>query len=191
MADDANLPYLETIFDALPPVDEIDLRVLGLDPLLAYYLRLVCARVAEVFFERLNRFSFISEDDPEALAGCELALLFLICTPRGIPIDIVAWSPQSGRIGTLDGVAWALGQEWLLRPNLDPDPVPMVYETVPQWLEARGRGLVIFDWDAAAFEVAGVPRLAVADLDFGKQLQQRLTLQPPQIVISASLVKGG
>ena len=59
---------------------------------------------------------FERPDNPEAVR----ALLFLVTDRQGAGRDLVAWTPQDGRLTTWLNRAWALGEERVLAPRLSP-----------------------------------------------------------------------
>lgn len=99
-------------------------------------------------------------------------------------IDMVAWSPSSGRIGTRRGQVFGLGAD-----QIDVDghgttglPIP-VHRDPLGWLQAGRRGIVIVDWEMAAFDLRGLI-LEAEDETHRRDLVRRLTPRPPTVVVA-------
>ena len=78
------------------------------------------------------------------------------------PEDAIFWQPRSGEIATMDGRAFALGEDAITNPatysfdcnlNLWPDPL--------DWLRAGCDGCVVLDWRRAWSRLQDAPRIAV------------------------------
>ena len=100
------------------------------------------------------------------------------------PFDLIAWSPRSGLIGTRLGAAFALGEEQIGNSGLGTTGLPVPVHRVPLgWLEANRRGIVIADWEKAAYALRGL-LLAAEDESHRRELLQRLRLAAPVITIN-------
>lgn len=100
------------------------------------------------------------------------------------PIDLVAWSPRSSAIGTRLGVAFALGEEHVGVDGLGTTGLPIpVHRTPLNWLRANRRGLVIVDWEKAAYELRGL-LLVAEDEGHRRELSRRLRLPPPAVTVT-------
>jgi hypothetical protein len=73
-------------------------------------------------------------------------------------VDLVAWSPRSGRIASRLGIVGLLGEGQAERAaaNLAGAPLP-VWRTPLDWLRAGRRGVVIVDRARAAHLLGGLP----------------------------------
>jgi hypothetical protein len=97
-------------------------------------------------------------------------------------IDLVAWHPMSGRIGTRLGIGACLGQGQIGRDGCGYTGRPLlVWRSPIEWLRHHRCGLVIADWAAAAHLLAGVILLP-EDGGFGIEIVRRLRLPSPVIV---------
>jgi hypothetical protein len=96
-------------------------------------------------------------------------------------VDIAAWHPSTGRIGTRLGAGAVLGLS-----AVDDEcgsarrPLP-VWRHPGGWLLAHRRGIVIVDWDRAAHLLAGAV-LQPEDEAHSAELTRRLRVLPPVIV---------
>src|SRR3712207_6306443 len=71
------------------------------------------------------------------------ALLFLIADGHGVARDIVAWTPQDGRVATWLNRAWALGEEAVFAPRLSSQGELPIWRTPLGWLTAGRKGLCL------------------------------------------------
>jgi hypothetical protein len=97
-------------------------------------------------------------------------------------IDLVAWWPAGGKIGTRLGIGGCLGQGQIGRDGLRmaDRPIP-VFRNPVTWLRQNRRGLVVADWDAAAHLLSDVA-LRPEDERHGIELSRRLRVRPPIII---------
>jgi hypothetical protein len=97
-------------------------------------------------------------------------------------IDLAAWWPAGGKIGTRLGIGACLGQGQIGRDGLGmaDRPIP-VFRNPLTWLRQNRRGLVVADWDAAAHLLSDVA-LRPEDERHGIELSRRLRVRPPIIV---------
>ena len=98
--------------------------------------------------------------------------------------DLVAWSPNSGRIGTRLGNVFGLGAEQVGVDGCGTTGLPIPVHRDPLgWLQASRRGIVIADWDLAAFDLRGLI-LEAEDDTHRRDLVRRLTPRPPTVVVA-------
>jgi len=99
-------------------------------------------------------------------------------------IDIVAWSPKSNKIGMRLGVVFGLGAEQIGVDGVGTTGLPIpVWRDPLGWLHAGRRGIVIADWDLAAFDLRGLI-LEAEDEPHRLDLVRRLTPRPPTVVVA-------
>ena len=99
-------------------------------------------------------------------------------------IDLCAWNPLAGELGTRLGAGAVIGQEQIEQGfGSTRTPLP-VWRSPLRWLKASRRGIVVVDDDAARHLLAGLV-LETDDPDFAKDLRQRLALPPPLIIAKA------
>jgi hypothetical protein len=113
----------------------------------------------------------------------ERAFWFLVLDQDREPIDIVAWAPARSRLGSWLGRAWALGQEQVFRPRLDPDGALPIWRDPLGWLRAGRRGLVLIDLIRAADELSFAGPLLAEDLDHAIELRDALSRPAPRILV--------
>jgi hypothetical protein len=112
------------------------------------------------------------------------AMLFLV-TDAGEAVDLVAWQPRTGQLGSWRGYAWGLGQEEAFCPRITDHDGLHVWRTPLQWLQAGRRGLAILRPRVAAELLADAGPLIAMDLEHGQELRQALQRPGPRILISA------
>ena len=100
-------------------------------------------------------------------------------------LDIVAWAPKSGRIGTRLGRAFALGEDQIGVDGMGTTGLPLVVHRTPLgWLKANRRGIVVADWEIAGVALRGMILEAKNDAH-RRELVSKLTAAPPTIVVSS------
>jgi hypothetical protein len=114
----------------------------------------------------------------------ERAYLFLVSDVGRTPLDIVAWQPATGWVGTWRGLAWALGQEATFRPRLDAHGALKVHPTPLEWLQDTCRGIVLIRPSLAAAYLGDAGPLLVDDAEFGAELRAALTRPAPRILVT-------
>jgi hypothetical protein len=78
--------------------------------------------------------------------------------------DAVYWQPQSGKLATWNGRAFALGEEAISNPGtFSFDCALNLFETPLEWLRNRCDGCVVLDWSRAFDRLRDCPRIAVAE----------------------------
>ena len=101
------------------------------------------ARASVAFLDERPWFDFADEiEDDRAL---ENAVIFLARNQLGEPIDLIAWSTKSGRLGAWFVQAPALGLEALWAPRVENDGALPVFKTPLRWLAAGRDGLLLVD----------------------------------------------
>jgi hypothetical protein len=99
--------------------------------------------------------------------------------------DLIAWSPKSGRIGTRLGRAFALGEDQIGVDGFGTTGLALpVHRTPLGWLRESRRGMVIADWELAAYALRDLI-LSAQDEAHRGELTSRLTPRGPRIVISS------
>lgn len=123
--------------------------------------------------------------EPESWAPhsrkAERAFLFLVRDGSGDAVDVVAWAPQTERIGTWLGRAWALGEETAYSPRLG-DGLH-VHRSPLSWLQCGRRGVVFLRAQAAALSLLDAGPLVAEDIEHGIELRDMLTIAPPRILV--------
>jgi hypothetical protein len=98
---------------------------------------------------------------------------------RGEPIDIAAWSPKTGKLGTWRGVAFALGQDAIFNPATYFGANPLRIHNGPlEWLKAGRDGIVIVQPKYTYAYLRNVRRASFADPALAQHVQS--WIQPPQ-----------
>jgi hypothetical protein len=137
-------------------------------------------RAGHVVFDDLT-FEFERPDNPDAVR----AFLFLVTDRQGAGRDLVAWTPQDGRLTTWLNCAWALGEERVLVPRLSPRNELPVWRTPLGWLRAKRKGVCLVRPMAAAHYLDCAGPLLAEDAAHGAELKQLLTRPAPRILILA------
>jgi hypothetical protein len=118
----------------------------------------------------------------------EQAILILVTDPHGDALDIAAWHPASGRLGTWCHRAWALGQDGIYAPRLTRHGALPVWRNPLRWLEAGQKGVVLIQPQLAAAFLCDAGPLLAEDVEHGRELKEQLVRPAPRILIpSASL----
>jgi hypothetical protein len=117
----------------------------------------------------------------------EKALIFR-ATDRDEVIDLVAWSPSSGKMGSFLGGAFCLGDQdqlfnpasWFASGGLN------IYRSPLGWLRGNRRGIVIVDAQQTYAMLRHIPRLLVDDIAHGEQLKRWMRAPKPtsQILVT-------
>jgi len=131
-------------------------------------------RVAEVEFEGAS-FWFASERPG---AGVAPATIVVLRDEAGDVADIGALQIRTGLHATWLGATPMFGEHNLLRPRFDP---LWVAATPLEWLIARRDAILITCFEKAAWRLADVGSLAVADARFTKEIERRLTIPGPPV----------
>ena len=139
-------------------------------------------RRAGVQFLRGGRILFASDKraEPEKTVP---AFVMPAIDDSGAVIDLVAWHPPSGRIGSSERAAgWLAG-------GLQSDDEPVIVHPDPlAWLRASREGVVIVHEDIARPALLAQRTLQAADLAHGEALDAMLRkVRVPRIVVPALL----
>lgn len=118
----------------------------------------------------------------------ERVLLILITDPEGDAVDIAAWQPASGRLGTWCHRAWALGESTIYAPRLSEQGALPVWRSPVGWLRARREGVVLIQPRLAAAFLCDAGPLLAEDVEHGCELKEKLTRPAPRILIPSSSV---
>ncbi|WP_095087624.1 hypothetical protein [Mesorhizobium sophorae] len=93
--------------------------------------------------------------------------------------DVVFWHPRSNRLATLDGRAFALGQDAIWNASTYSfDGHLNIFSDPLDWLRAKRDGCVVLDWTRAFDRLAGAPRVSV---DEKVLFLYRRHMHPPQL----------
>ncbi|WP_201836212.1 hypothetical protein [Microvirga zambiensis] len=117
------------------------------------------------------------------------AFLFPVTDGHGVARDVVAWSPQLGKLATWLGRAWALGEDTINAPRLSDHGALPVHRTPVGWLRARQRGICLVRPQAAAHYLEAAGPLLAEDAEHGVELKRLLTRPAPRILVSVSTFK--
>ncbi len=101
----------------------------------------------------------------------------------GAPLDVIAWQPQSSRLGSWLGHAWGLGQESIYAPRLSDHGGLPVWREPLAWLRTNRRGVVLLRPGAAAHDLEAAAPLIAEDAAHGEELKQLLTRPAPRILV--------
>jgi hypothetical protein len=99
-------------------------------------------------------------------------------------IDVLAW--RGGKICTLLGRAWILGEENLYAPRIIHGGALPVWRSPLPWLMAERTGVVILDYQKAALNALDFGPLLAEDAAHRAFLRQRLTIPLPRILLPSS-----
>jgi hypothetical protein len=111
------------------------------------------------------------------------SFLFLVTDRQGAARDVVAWTPQDGRVATWLNRAWALGEEKVFTPRLSPQDELPVWRTPLDWLRANGKGICLVRPQVAAHYLDCAGPLLAEDAVHGAELKRLLTRPAPRILV--------
>jgi len=111
----------------------------------------------------------------------DLAILLPVFDRHGA-VDLCAWVPRTGQIGTRLGVGSILGGDLIGRDTGDGVTVPplRVFTSPLEWLRAHRRGVVILDPIGAAIDLAGI---VIEALDNNHAAELSRTLRVPRPIV--------
>lgn len=138
-------------------------------------------RVTHVHFEGAH-FEF---EHHHTRDGAEPAYVFLILDQHGDALDIVAWSPATGKVATWLGRAWALGQERINAPRLTDHGGLVVHRSPDGWLKARQEGIFVIQSHAAASRLEDAGPLLAEDFEHLLELRRLLARPGPRVLVAA------
>jgi hypothetical protein len=114
------------------------------------------------------------------------AYLILVNDKVGCAIDIVAWSPEDGRIATWCHRAWAIGQDCVYRPRLTEHGGLRVWRTPQNWLRSGREGIVPLRKTALPYQLDCAGPLIAEDTAHGLELKSQLSPPIPRILLAAA-----
>lgn len=144
-------------------------------------------RFAPVVFLPGGRFEFAhycQSDDDKAVKA------LIIAVQHGCQVrDLAAWHPSDNRLATLEGRAFALGEEQIYAPNLGRRPLP-VWRTPLEWLQFNRLGIVLLDNRNAWHRLDHLPGLVAESAAHAEELA-RLVWNPhrPVKIFTVGTVK--
>jgi len=98
-------------------------------------------------------------------------------------IDIAAWSPSTGEVGTRLGIGSCLGENLIGLDGAGTTGLPLQIWRAPLgWLLAERTGLVVVDEGLAAHRLSGV-NLRAEDAAHASVLHNTLRVAPPVIIV--------
>jgi hypothetical protein len=78
--------------------------------------------------------------------------------------DVILWRPRSGTLSSMEGRAFALGEDAIGNAATYAfDTFLAVHAEPMDWLRDRGRGIVVLRWDLAFDMLRHAPRVAVEE----------------------------
>lgn len=140
--------------------------------------------VDRVLFGFHGRFEFERYGKDTAGEGCQ-AFVIGARDDRGMLVDIVAWTPKrppGHNLALWLGALPMLGMEQLFSNRWELNALP-VQPDMDSWLRLGRRGVVIFDYYAAAPLLHQSAPLLVADPVHARWLRDCLTIPPPKIMV--------
>lgn len=152
-------------------------------------LRKVPIRRANVVWCGAHRFEFAAKGRSLWSDESEHAFVILVRDTFGQAVDIAAWDPQTNRVGTWLGAAYALGQGSVFGARLS-DGL-RVHRTVMNYLRAGGNGIVILNYEAARNYLTDAGPLIAEDQQHCRELTAALTHPLPRILLAPAATKEG
>ena len=138
---------------------------------------------AQVVFDDRGDFAFADRGEAAAVG----AFVFVARDATGGALDLVAWHPKTGVLGTYFGRAAVLGLQDFFAPQIS--GLPMIFRDVLAWLKAERRGAVIVDRKRAGRVLLDTPgRIAVEDEAMALEVAEvlRATVDLSRIVVPSS-----
>lgn len=124
-------------------------------------------------------FDFCDESRTEA--PTEQAVLFVSLEPDGTATDLVAWCPQSRRLGTWLGRAALLGDP--AGPRLDPAGALPLWRSPLDWLRNNRDGVVIVDIARAARALIDLGPLLAETSHHAAEIHAAFEMMRPAILM--------
>lgn len=152
-------------------------------------LRKVPIRRANIAWCGANHFEFGAKGRSPWIYENEQVFVILVRDAFGHAVDIVAWDPESNRLGTWLGVAYALGQASVLTGHLSVG-LP-VHRTPLNYLRAAGKGIVILNASTARSYLIDAGPLIAEDAKHRRELTTALAQPLPRIVVAPATSKEG
>jgi hypothetical protein len=128
-----------------------------------------------------NRAWFDFADEVDDDRPIETAVIFLARDEFGDALDMIAWSPKSGRIGSWLSRATVLGGENLWSPRIANDGAMPVYESPLAWLRGGRDGFLLVDRVGAAAILREAGALHAESVDLGIKLLELVSVKRPRI----------
>jgi hypothetical protein len=101
--------------------------------------------------------------------------------------DVVLWCPKSGALVSLDGHAFALGDDNIDNPiTYAFDNYLMVHDGPLDWLRDGCQGVVILRWDQAFDRLRDAPRIAVTETLLPTYRRQMTPHHLPDLAVAAN-----
>ena len=135
---------------------------------------------ARVLFDDRGDFTFAERGEAAAVG----AFVFVARDEAGGALDLVAWHPRTGDVGTYFGRAAILGLQDYFAPQIS--GLPVLHHDVLAWLRAERRGAVIVDRRRAGRVLLDTPgRIAVVDDAMAREVAEvmRLMVDLSRIVV--------
>jgi len=170
---------IEGTFYALPPLLKSDF--IFLSDLLGRTPPTRCEAVPRVAYIHFRGPTFEFDHHLQAPKPIR-AYAFLSFDLFGQPNDIVAWNPATDGVRSWLGVAWAWGEETLLKPRLDAEVVP-VWRSPVSRIRADLDGFVLIRTSALSCQTLGLPALSAEDAAHRTELSRYLQLALPRVLL--------
>jgi hypothetical protein len=136
-----------------------------------------------------SRFAF--PDEADGAGQIETAVIVLLRDEiDGCPLELAAWAPRSGHVGTWAGRACHAGDAF--GPRLHEQGALPVYPNMLAWLASGRDGIVIVDDTSPALRdlaTFGGPFVATGGIDHARELAEALTPAKPKILIAHVIEK--
>jgi hypothetical protein len=112
------------------------------------------------------------------------AILMPVYDLQGDLVDLAAWDPETNRVSTWRGLAWALGQDTVFAGRLSEGL--LVHRTPLDWLRADCKGVVILNPSVARGYLVDAGPLIAEDAKHRRELAVILTQPLPRILVPSA-----
>lgn len=120
------------------------------------------------------------------------ALTFRIQNVEGEDIDLAAWSPQTGELGSWYGRAFALGEDQIDNPASYFDGDALRIHADPwAWLRSGRDGICIIKPELIYAMLRNVPRVSFADFEFAQEFERWLKPPAPLVQMFVAIDQEG
>lgn len=111
---------------------------------------------------------------------------------RGEPIDLIAWNPRTGSLGSYRGQAFCLGDvDDIFNPaTYFAGDALRVHATPLEWLLADREGIVIVHPEFAPAYLAHCPRIRSSSQEYALQVKRWLQPRKPSVQILVEVEEG-